>query len=570
MIKKFFIASFATITIAFALVWMYKHLPFSRASTRLQETFAIQKRLQTFYPIQKDQQFVIVVHATNASETCQRQLESIFHQVYSQYRLVYIDNGSVDQTHELVHSVCKREKKESKLTLVRHAKKKAAMEVIYETIHALDPSDIVIVLEGHDWLSHEYVLDHLNCAYAHPDVWLTYSRTIRHPDYRQVEGHPYSDQFLLEKQFRKKGELPLSSLVSFPAAYFKEIRLESFLFEGRFINEKSRFAFLYPLFEMGSEHVLYLDEVMLVKNDCYERENHKEHLHYLMAVESHLRFLEVYPTLNTLQVSSLATSTSRRHRGDVLIFSRDSPLHLYACLESLYFKLEDINQIYVIYESHDHAFARGYLNLKDEFPNVEFFDVCDYPGNDFASLLRRAVVSRRHGTPYLLITDDHYVFERKMGLHACIQALEKVHADHFFVSLNKKGMERALSQPILIQEGIYAWQIGGTGKDQSPYMCLMKKSILEEGLETDQLKDLSTFEQYWKKSLRQKGVALFCEEKKALPLKLNREETLARKKGWGHKFIEGYKIDLPSLLCEVDEGHEDYPLIKREKKLVSE
>ena len=114
----------------------------------------------------------------------------ISRQSYLGYHIIYLDNGSTDQTAEKIKTFCEEENKLDKLTLVRYEEKKPGMQVVYDAIHQLNPKDIVVYLEGNDWLSHENVFDHLNCAYAHPDVWLTYSRAIRHPDYQQAKRLP--------------------------------------------------------------------------------------------------------------------------------------------------------------------------------------------------------------------------------------------------------------------------------------------------------------------------------------------------------------------------------------------
>ena len=168
------------------------------------ESYGVQERLEVFHPIRENHHFVFLVVGENAAAVCERQLRSIFDQTHPSYEIVYLDNGSVDQTAEKVQAVCKTAKKLDKLHLVRFDKKRPAMQVIYNAIHELNPRDIVLYLDGHDWLSHENVLDHLNCAYAHPDVWLTYSRAIHHPNYQRVDGAPYSDDFLRGKQFRGK------------------------------------------------------------------------------------------------------------------------------------------------------------------------------------------------------------------------------------------------------------------------------------------------------------------------------------------------------------------------------
>lgn len=562
--KKIFICGCVAVFITALYFGLRQRLPFLDMSNRPKELYTIQKRLQTFHPVQEQQDFVVIILGENGSNYCERQLKSIFEQTHNSYHVVYLDHSFSNQNGEKVKQICKDMNKEDKLTLVSHKTQKNKMEAIYGAIQKLKPHQIVVYLEGDDWLAHENVFDHLNAAYAHPDVWLTYSRTIHHPDYQKIEGQPYSDQFLKNKKFREKGGLPFDSLVTFPVAYFKEIRLQDLLFNGKFLEGKIAHAFLYPLMEMGPEHLLFIDEVMLVKNSERSFEDHKERLYQLREIESHLSSLKTYSNLSFLNLRPL--TSSYRRTADVLIFSEDSPLHLYACLESLHLKVQDVNQIYVIYQSHDHEFGRAYLNLKSEFPSVQFMDVCDYPGNDFKTLLTKALLNQRNGSPYILMTHDHFIFDQKIQLDECIETLEKVHADHFFLSLDEKSLSEPLPETICIGDNIYVWQIGEKGSSQSPYMCICRKAILEEGLDLSDLKDLYGFNQFWKKQLRSHGVALFYEEKKTLPLKLDHEENLTQKRDWKHKFIEGYKIDLPSLLCEMDEVQKgDYPLIKREK-----
>lgn len=523
------------------------------------QTFAIQQKLQQFHPIQQNQNFVILILAENAAEVCERQLKSIFDQTYSSYRIHYIDNGSNDQTFEKAEAFCAKEEKLGQIQLERFEEKKPETQIIYNYIHMLDSKDVVLFLRGQDWLAHENVLDHLNCSYANPEVWLTYSRAICHPDYQKIEGSLYSDNFFEEKKFRETGELPLSSLTTFYASFFNEIHMADFLFDGRFIDERAESAFLYPLFEMGCNHVLFMDEVMLVKNNGKKAFQYKEHLHYIMALESYVRSLKAYPSLTALRQSDPC-----HYKGDVLIFSEDNPLHLYACLESLFLKVEDLNDVYVIYKSYDTEFGRAYLNLKNEFPAVQFLDVCDYPGNDFASLLNEALANKRYSSPFLLITDDQKVFDEKLKLHECIEKMEKTRANYFFVSASKKEERQKI---IPIDSGIYAKQFGEERTSNSPFMCICLKDPLAEATRFHHVKDLAGFKSLWNRQLSSREIALYYEETKTIPLHYEREIALAQKKEWGRKFIEGYKIDLPSLLCGGDEGKEgDYPLIKRERR----
>ena len=81
------------------------------------------------------------------------------------------------------------------------------------------------------------------------------------------------------------------------------------------------------------------------------------------------------------------------------------------------------------------------------------------------------------------------------------------------------------------------------------------------------MEDFATFKKLWKKQVLPHYVGLFYEERKTLPIQGDPDTTATQRKEWNSKFIEGFKIDLPSLVCEMEEVEKgDYPLIKREKK----
>ena len=527
-------------------------------------SYLIQEQLKTFYPIRENQRFALLILAKNAAPFCEKQLESIFNQTYPHYKVIYLDNGSTDQTADKVLAFCNSKNLEEKLMLISHSQDRPDMELIYTAVQTLNPQEIVLFLDGHDWLLHEDVLSHLNSAYANPEVWLTQSRSIHHPDYQKIGG---KSLLLTEKECRKKRAVSLDSLFSFPAAYFKKIHLEDFLLDSEFIEENVLETFLYPLFEMGPEHVLFLDEVMLVKNDKKPFEICKERLDQIAKFKSHICSLKPYDHLSYLDFRS-TPSPLYSHKGDILLFSKDSPLQLYACLESLYLNVKGINEVYVLYQSYDREVERAYLNLKSEFPGVQFRQICDYPGKDFKTLFGETVKNRREGSFYLLIADDHHLFDQTLDLQLCVEALEKVYLDRLFLTKDRNEYHSPSRRIFDVENGIYAFQVDKERDRESPYMCIYRKRAIEERLRVCKNTPDSNFKQPWEKLLPSQFIALLHRDCKIVPIRFDEEPTLNQKKQWIRKFIEGYKIDVPTLLCRAGTISTDYPLVKREKRRV--
>jgi hypothetical protein len=284
------------------------------------------------------------------------------------------------------------------------------------------------------------------------------------------------------------------------------------------------------------------------------------------AVESHLRSLPSYPTLSQLSLG-LNGPSLHRYKSDVVIFSEDSPLHLYATLESLFSNVKDLNDVYVLYKGSDHEFERAYLNLQSEFHTVQFLSICDYPGNDYYTLITKVFENKRHASPFVLFGTDRLIFEEKVHLHEAIYELEKIHADHFLITF-EASEEMTKIKAIPISAGIYAYQLGAKRQEQPFTLSLCRKSLFEslEGID-----DFTSFKKLWQRKLQPHSVALFYEEQKTLFLSIPQETSTAQIKEWGHKFIEGFKIDLSSLNCEMEEVEKgELPLIKRERRRPSQ
>lgn len=556
--KKPFVFLFLIVVLASTYFGIRNHFGMISALPQELGDYQVQKKLKELHPILEDQMIVAVVLGENNLHDVERNLHSLLSQTYPHYRILYIDNGSKDGTYEKIKEFAIGKK----IEVIRYEDRKPFLEVLYPLIGKCDPHEVVALIHGKDWLSHENVFDHLNCAYANPDVWMTYSRAVSHPDYKVVDGELFSDQSFIEKAFRQKKKETLSPLVTFYAGFFQEIKLQDFLYDGEFINECMDLTLQLPLIEMGPQHILYMDEISYVKNQEKESVDHKLHLQKVAAVDSYLRSLVPYQTLSHLSLG-LNNPSLHRYKTDIVLFSEDSPLHLYGCLESLFLKARDINEVFVLYKGGDHEFQRAYLNLQNEFHTVHFLNVCDYPGNDYATLLKKVLENRRHASPFVVFGTDQLIFEEKVRFHEAIEAMQKVHADHFFISIEDKEQTN-LPPAISINEGIYAYQLGIRGIEHPFTLTLCRKSLFEN---LEGVSDLSSFKKLWQRNLSPTGVALFYEEKKTLPLNIMHEPSASQKKEWGHKFIEGFKIDLPSLTCEMEEVEKgELPLIKRERR----
>ena len=216
--------------------------------------------------IKSNKQFVFLVMSYNNENFYEKNLSSLFDQTYPHYRILYIDDDSKDNTYELVKDYITDKGMEDKTTLIRNETNFGAMKNLYLGIHSCRDDEIVVVVDGDDWLPNEHVLDQLNHYYQNPDVWLTYSNHLEYPAY-----HRGSCSRPIKKEVFQKGTIrtepwATSHLRTFYAGLFKQIKKEDFQYKGKFYPTTYDLACMFPMVELAAEHTYFLPEIMYIYN----------------------------------------------------------------------------------------------------------------------------------------------------------------------------------------------------------------------------------------------------------------------------------------------------------------
>ena len=124
--------------------------------------------------------FIIVVPFYNVQDWIKFNIRSVKKQDYDNFTCVLVDDISTDNTVEIIE---KEIVGDDRFVLIKNQKKKFALRNIYEGILAANPQpeDVVVTLDGDDWLSSANILSYLNDFYNREDCWLTYGSYIEYP-----------------------------------------------------------------------------------------------------------------------------------------------------------------------------------------------------------------------------------------------------------------------------------------------------------------------------------------------------------------------------------------------------
>jgi glycosyltransferase involved in cell wall biosynthesis len=190
--------------------------------------------------------FVILIYAYNQDQWCERALRSVFEQDYENYRLIVINDASIDRTEERAKQFIIDNSQDGRVIFITNETHLGLAASLHRAIDNCLNREIVIPLLAKDWLSSDLVLKNLNIAYQNPDVWLSSGQSIDYPSYMiKDEG-----QISFYAELFKK--IPLKDLgASYPEACHAPLRRIS---RGKIckLNEPLSFCNLAPAVREGT------------------------------------------------------------------------------------------------------------------------------------------------------------------------------------------------------------------------------------------------------------------------------------------------------------------------------
>jgi hypothetical protein len=122
-------------------------------------------------------------------------------------------------------------------------------------------------------------------------------------------------------------------------------------------------------------------------------------------------------------------------KADLIIFSFDRPLQLYALLESLEEYVTGIGSIQVIYRASSQDFQDEYKQLYKDFQKVCFTRQGTNPRADFKPLTLNAIIQSSNA--HVLFAVDDIIVTDFFDCSRCIAALEKYNAYGFYLRMGR-------------------------------------------------------------------------------------------------------------------------------------
>ena len=227
---------------------------------------------------------------------------------------------------------------------------------------------------------------------------------------------------------------------------------------------------------------------------------------------------------------SLAESSEKN--ADLIVFSYNRPLQLYALLESTYRFMHNLNKIHVLYRVGNNEYNAAYNDLITQFPSVHFVKQGNNPRGDFKPLLLKCF----YDTPakYILFAVDDDIVKDDVDVQECCAALEETNSYCFFLRLGE-NITKQYGQPTIclttppcveIKKDIFKYWLndGCYGLWRYPNnvdMTMFKKSDVESFFKHSGYHSPNTLEANWAAQENLQCYGLFYKTSKMFSLPIN-------------------------------------------------
>ena len=490
----------------------------------------------TTHPVLGNKPFVIITLSYNNAPYVEKNLLSTLQQSYDNFRILYIDDASIDGTGEKVRQLIDLYDLKGRVTLIENDENKGAMHNLYHAVHSCKSDEIAVIVDGDDFLAHSNVLSKLNAYYANPDVWLTYGNFAEYPSYakgadrKHADARPINLKILNERGIRHHAFVT-THLRTFYAGLFKRVKLQDFLDKGDFFPVGCDVASMLPMVELAGEHAYFIDDILYLYNTKNPNSDFKKDLKSQVAIEKKIRNMQAYAPLKEHPKQDFIHLDEYV---DLAVFSYKRPLQLYAFLESCEKYTKNLHRTFVIYRSGNEHYEKGYQEVKKNFPDVIYFKQSDIaPYEDFAPLLRKAVFdSEMSIARYVIFAVDDIVVKDSIDFQEGVSKLKQTGAyglyyrmgsrvDYCYMQDFYQGIPLSLS----IDDELYAWQFA-SGKGDWRYpntvdMALFRKEDLYPYFLCMKFHNPNILEALWNEHADLSKIGLYYKDSKVVNLPLN-------------------------------------------------
>jgi hypothetical protein len=184
---------------------------------------------------------------------------------------------------------------------------------MYSMAHSCEDDEILVTVDGDDWLPHENVLSFLNDVYQDDNIWMTWGSYVDYPKMKKGLGSLPLPAEVIEQHTYRAHRWSLSHLRTFYSWLFKKIDKQDLMQDGQFYQMAGDLSFMFPMVEMCGGRFKYLDEILYVYNHENPIQEHKLDEPLQLKIDAYIRRKTPYRRLNKPNQTGITRRLRLKH-----------------------------------------------------------------------------------------------------------------------------------------------------------------------------------------------------------------------------------------------------------------
>lgn len=236
---------------------------------------------------------IVMTTVYNAENYIERCVGSLMGQKFKDFKCFIIDDMSTDSTVSKAKGMIGNDDRFTVIVNTEKTYKNGNYENVLSKMEGIDENDVVVELDGDDWLPDSKVLDRINEVYQDDNVWIT------NGSFKYSSGSPGFSSPQTDFDNLRKIRFTASHLRTWRVFLWRAIKDEDHKdSNGVYWKVNGDLAYMLPMLEMaGPEHYKYLPEVNLIYNEQNPLNDHKVDMTLVNTLAVEIRNREKYKKL---------------------------------------------------------------------------------------------------------------------------------------------------------------------------------------------------------------------------------------------------------------------------------
>ena len=418
-------------------------------------------------------QFSFVVSSYNNEKNIKNNLLSIIFQNYKDWNIYYSNDASTDNTDTLFHQIINEYELQDRVHYTLNKENMNQSYCKYHNYHMIKDENIVVILDGDDWLCSSDALNIFHNTYQSTDKLVLYSGYkvyYQNKIDKTVLGCEYPDTIKKNGKYRSHRGWHFTHVKTAYAWLFKKIPVSYFQHKGKWLDRCTDLTEMYGVSELAKDRVGHVPHTlciynknnsMIYDNSYYNDYNSKKR----KEVENYIKKLNplsiVLPNIYVINLKEKI-----EHKEKIIDQFKKLNIENYNFFEAL----NGYDNKIIEDKYNEYVFKYDTNKIQKEVLTVQKKHIHSLGalGILYSTLSLYKHINDTTKDDHVLILEDDVYFHKDFEKYYCITNHELKNKDFIYLGYNSTSLDiqkilkfksifslNELKKDILIQDGIY-------------------------------------------------------------------------------------------------------------------